>query len=88
MPNPEEIVKELLSFTLKQWMVIATLATFCVGAAFWVEDRYAKIKVTEQRFSQNQQQLDSAYFLALEMFSLLPENEKKAILEKLTIIKK
>lgn len=87
MADPEETVNILMGFSIKQWVVIITLVTTVVGSAFWVEKRYAKIQETEQKFSQNQQQLDSAYFLTLEMFSLLPENKKKAILEKLTISK-
>lgn len=87
MADQEEIVKVLLGFSIKQWVVIVSLIITVVGSAFWVEKRYAKIQETEQKFSQNQQQLDSAYFLTLEMFSLLPENKKKAILEKLTISK-
>lgn len=92
MPIPnlkdgEEVVKEIKNFTPKQIAVIILLITSCISTAFWVENRYAKIQEIEQQFSRNQQILDKAYFLALELFDLLTDDQKKAILIKQQIAK-
>lgn len=85
LKDSEEIIATAKTFTPKQWAVILFLITSCVGTAFWVENRYAKIEEINQQFQKNQQQLDSAHFLTLEMFGLLTEAQRRQIMEKLNL---
>lgn len=82
------IIDVLKSFTSRQWSVIIFLVLGGIWVVYQVENRYAKIKEIEERFQQSQQQLDQAYFLSLEMFGLLPENQRRQIKEKLDLAKK
>ena len=87
MSDTEQTIQTMMGFTPKQWAVIVVLVTGCVGTAFWVENRYAKITEINEKFTQNQQQIESAHFLTLELFSLLTEKQRRAILEKLNLAK-
>lgn len=64
-----------------------SIVTTTVSAAFWIENRYAKIEEINERFQKSQQQLESAHFLSLEIFGQLPETQRKQILEKLEVSK-
>lgn len=83
----KDIIDVLKSFTSRQWAVIIFLITGAIWVVWFVENRYAKIVEIEQRFQQNQQQLESAHFLSLEMFGLLPESQRRQIMEKLEMAK-
>jgi hypothetical protein len=79
------IIDVLKSFSSNQWAVIILLVLGGIWAVWKVETRYAKIVEIEQKFQQSQQQLDSAHFLSLEMFGLLPEAQRRQIMEKLEL---
>ncbi len=79
------IIDVLRSFNSSQWAVIIFLVLGGIWAVWKVETRYAKIIEIEQRFQQSQQQLDSAHFLSLEIFGLLPESQRRQIMEKLEL---
>lgn len=81
----EKIIKESKTLTSRQWALVIVITIMCVGAAFWVENRYAKIEEINNKFQKNQQQLDSAHFLALEMFGLLSESQRRKIMEKINL---
>ena len=83
----EEIIETARSFTARQIAVIIFIVIGSVSSVFWIENRYAKIKEINERFERSQQQLESAHFLTLEMFSLLPEAQRKQIIEKLNLSK-
>ena len=82
------ILEILKSFNTKQWAVMIFVVVLSVMSAFWVEKRYAKISEIDKKFQQNQQQLDFAYFLSLELFGSLPESERNRISQKLELSKK
>lgn len=79
----EDIIKAIQSFNARQIAVIIFIVISAVSFSFWVENRYAKIKEIEAKFQRSQQQLDSAHFLSLEMFSMLDDHQRKIIMEKL-----
>lgn len=80
-----KIIQTMRSFDSNQWAVIIFLVVGCITAVWTVENRYAKIVEIEERFEKNQQQLESAYFLSLELFGQLPENQRRQIMEKLEL---
>lgn len=79
------IIDVLRSFNSTQWAVVLFLVIGGIWSVWQVENRYAKIMEVEQRFQQSQQQLESAYFLAIEMFGRLSEAERRQIMEKLEL---
>ena len=81
----KDLIDALTSFNSKQLATLIFLIALCVAFAFWVENRYAKIREIDQQYQKSQQQLDSAYFLSLEMFSMLNDQQRKLILEKLEL---
>jgi hypothetical protein len=83
--DAEKVAEEIKRFSARQIAVILFLIISCVGTAFWVENRYAKIQEIEKQFSINQQQLNSAHFLSLEIFSILNDEQRKLILQKLEL---
>jgi hypothetical protein len=83
-----EMIDVFKSMTSNQIALIVVVVPLCVGAVLWVENRYAKISEIEKEFAIRQQQLESSYFLAVELLMTLPEQQRKLIMEKLELSKK
>lgn len=77
--DTEEVVKTLLGLTPQQWAVVVFLIVGAVSAAFWVENRYAKIQETRSDIERTQMEIMrhkdeilQMHFKTLELIRLQP----------------
>lgn len=81
MANLKEVIETVKTFTPQQLAVIVTLITSCFFVFFWVENRYANLKKTEENIERmllNIIQIDSKVTATINRFS---EEEIKKIEE-------
>jgi len=83
-----EMIDVFKSMTSNQVALIVVVVPLIVGVVLWVENRYAKISEIDKELAIRQQQLESSYFLAVELFMTLPEQQRRLIMEKLDLSKK
>ena len=76
------IIDTVRGMNSKELAVTLFLIIGCVGAAFWVENRYAKLRDTQERIEQQQTQLIQLQTQILNVVNALPADIRKEIVER------
>lgn len=66
----------------KDLAAVGTLIVFCVSAAFWIENRYAKLADTQMRIEQQQTEIIQLQTQILNVVNALPDGIRKEIIER------
>lgn len=84
-PDPEKtagLIDTLRKMTSKELAATLVLIVFFVGAAFWVENRYAKLSETQERIERHQIQLVQMQTQILEVINAQSPEVQKQIRER------
>ena len=85
MPNLNDtttIIDAIRAMTSRQLAVVIVLAASAVATAFWFENRYAKLKITQDNIQQQQTQIIQLQTQILNVVNALPADVRKEIVER------
>lgn len=76
------IIDTVKGMSSKELAVTLFLVVGCVGVAFWIENRYAKLADTQARIEQQQTQVLQLQTQILNVVNALPADVRKEIVER------
>lgn len=88
MPNVGDMVSSILGMNGKQFTSMVSIIIFCVSIAFWIENRYANLKQTQESIKHTQEIITKSQTQIAQMqtnimliIQKMPDNVKKEIIE-------
>ena len=86
LKESEEIIKTMLGLTPPQWALVIFLVVSSLTLAFWVENRYAKMKETkisiektEKDIKLHKDEILQMHFKTLELIRIQPKAVQEEI---------
>lgn len=76
------IIDTVKGMTSKELAVTLVLIVSCVAGAFWVENRYAKLRDTQSRIEQQGTQIIQLQTQILNVVNALPAPVRQEIIER------
>ena len=80
--NAEGVVSTIRGMSSKEIAVMVLLIILSVSVAFWVENRYAKLRDTQEVIKQQQAQLIQLQTQILTVSQALTPEQRKEIVER------